>query len=270
MDVTLVSAGTGDAATILDGQRRAFLPQLERYQDGDMDPANEKLENIQKAICDEYFYMILADGAFAGALLIKEERGGERLKLHTVYVLPELQNIGIAGRAIDIAERMHAYAADWALNCPADLKNNRHLYEKKGYIKRREIRINGALTLASYSKCGEGAARCEAVTAHKAKQGDPIELIKGQSFSVGEAFQEQEGWDGWYFCTAGAKSGWVHESVIDMRGDKGVAKEDYSARELSLEKGEKLRAIRETGGWMWCENERFERGWAPKSCLKRV
>jgi GNAT superfamily N-acetyltransferase len=270
MDVTLVRAVIEDAETILEGQRNAFLPMLERYNDGDMDPANEKLENIQKAIRGQHFYKILADGKFAGALLIEEERGGERLKLHTLYVLPELQNMGIGGRAIDIAERLHQGAADWTLNCPADLPNNRHLYEKKGYIKRGEQKINDALTIVYYTKCGDAAAAYEAIAAREAKRDGLIELVKGQSVSVGEAFFEQEGWDGWYYCTAAEQSGWVHESVLDIHGGKGVAKEYYSSNELDLEKGERLRGIAETGGWVWCENSRFERGWVPLGCLKRL
>lgn len=270
MDVTLAVARQNDAVMILEGQRKAFLPSLERYQDGDMDPANEKLENIQRAIENEYFYVILADGEFAGALMIEKDPDRQHLKLHTIYVLPEFQNRGIAGCAIDIAQRLHDDAADWRLNTPADLANNRHLYEKKGYIKRSEIKINDLLTLVYYSKCGESAIPYRAETDRDARRDDPIELHRGQSFSVGEAFQEQEGWDGWYFCIAGAKSGWVHESVIKMQGGKGVAKEDYSARELSLKKGEKLKGIKETGGWIWCENEKGERGWTPKCCLKRV
>ncbi|MGE5494381.1 MAG: GNAT family N-acetyltransferase [Burkholderiales bacterium] len=184
MNVTLVRAGSKDAETILEGQRNAFLPMLERYNDGDMDPANEKLENIQKAIRGQHFYKILADGKFAGALLIEEERGGERLKLHTLYVLPELQNMGIGGRAIDIAERLHQGAADWTLNCPADLENNRHLYEKKGYIKRSEQKINDALTIVNYTKCGDAAAVYEAIAAREAKRDGVIELAKGESVSV--------------------------------------------------------------------------------------
>jgi GNAT superfamily N-acetyltransferase len=270
MDITLVSAGIEDAAMILEGQREAFMPSLERYRDGDMNPANEKLENIQRAIENEYFYKILADGAFAGALFLEREPDRQRLKLHTLYVLPVLQNRGIGGQAIDIAERLHADAAEWSLNTPADLLNNRHLYEKKGYKKRREAKINDALTLVYYTKCGEGAAYYEAETARAVKQDEPIELFKGQSFAVGEEFQGHEGWDGWYFCTAGAKSGWVHGSVIDVQGGRGVAKEDYSAYELSFKKGDKLRGLRNAGGWVWCEDERFERGWAPKCNLRRI
>lgn len=269
MDVTLISAGQGDAETILMGQRKAFLPTLERYHVGDMDPANEKLENIQKSIRGQYFYMILADGKFVGALLAEEERGGERMKLHTLYVLPGLQNMGIGGRAIDIAERLHP-AADWTLNCPADLENNRHLYEKKGYVKRREHKVNDALTIVYYTKCGAAAAAYEAIADRETKRNDVIELARGQSVTVGEAFLEQEGWDGWYFCMAAEQTGWVHESVLDMHGGKGVANEDYSSKELDLKKGEQLRGITETGGWIWCENSRFERGWAPLSCLKRL
>lgn len=267
MDVKLVKAEIKHAQMILDGQREAFLPLLERYNDGDMDPANEKLENISKAIENEYFYIILAGEAFAGALMIEKAPDPLHLKLHTVYVLPAFQNKGIAGRAIDIAEGLHEDAVEWTLNTPADLVNNRRLYEKKGYIKRGEVNINDALTLSYYSKAGSGALRCEAAESRNAAQNGRIELRKGQRFSVGPKYDGGEGWHGWYHCTAGSGSGWVPESIIDFDGSEGAAKEDYSSVELDIEKGEELICFKETGGWMWCENSKGMRGWVPQECL---
>ncbi len=267
MNVTLVKAGQKDAQLILAGQREAFLPMLERYNAGDMDPANEKIENIQKAIEREYFYKILADGTFAGAMMIEKE-GELHLKLHTLYVKPDMQNKGIGGRAIDIAEKLHADAVEWTLNTPADQENNRHLYEKKGYVKRGERKINDALTLIYYSKAGSGAPVFIAAQSRDPKQSETIELKKGQRFKVGEEYQGPEGWDGWFYCTADTNRGWVQESFIERQGEGGIAKEDYSSFELMIEQGEKLRCLRETGGWALCENSRGGRGWVPMECLR--
>ncbi len=268
MDVVLVRADIKDAKLILDGQREAFSPTLERYHAGDLDPANEILENIEKAIEQAFFYKILADGEFAGAIMIEQE-GPRRLKLHTVYVKSELWNRGIAGRAIDIAERLHADAAEWTLNTPADLANNRHLYEKKGYVKRGETKINDALTLIYYGKAGHGATLYEAAQNRDTGQRQTLILKCGQKVKTDEEYDGPEGWKGWLYCTGeDGVSGWAPEGVIDEKS--GTVKEDYSSFELSIEKGEKLRGLRETGGWIWCENAKGERGWVPVECLKRV
>lgn len=270
MNVTLVKASTEDAQAIWCGQREAFLPLLERYRDGDADPANEKLESIKDAIEQEYFYVILADGEFAGALMIEKNPDEKRLKLHTVYVKPALQSRGIAGRAIDIAEKLHA-PVEWTLNTPADLEGNRHLYEKKGYYLRGCLKINERLTLAYYSKAGAGAHIYEAVKAREPERGEPLILKKGDAVSVGETYEGPEGWDGWVRCTAeDGASGWVIKSAVDIREGIGIAMEDYSSFELDIEKGERLCALRSAGGWLWCENEQGKRGWVPEEYLKAM
>ncbi len=270
MDVKLVRAGSKDAQLILEGQRKAFWPLLEKYQDGAADPANESIENIRKAIENEYFYLIFADETFAGALMIEKDPDTYHLKLHTVYVIPGFQNKGIAGEAIDMAESLHSEAVEWTLNTPADLENNRHLYEKKGYIKRGEKKINDLLTLSYYSKAGRAAHVYEATESRDVKQGVSFELHKGQRFSVGPKYEGNKGWDGWYHCVAESGNGWVPESIISFDAAEGNAKEDYSSFELSIKKVETLKGIKETGGWILCENGKGIRGWVPKECLRII
>lgn len=122
--------------------------------------------------------------------------------------------------------------------------------------------------LANYSKAGAAALCYEAAESRTAVNSITIELSKGQRFSVGAKYEGDEGWDGWYYCIAEGGSGWLPESIIDFDGAEGTAKEDYSSFELSIVKGEKLRGLNKTGGWIWCENSRGERGWVPEGSLK--
>jgi len=48
VEVRIERAKLEDAELILEGQRKCFLTLLERYQDHDLNPCNEKLESIQK------------------------------------------------------------------------------------------------------------------------------------------------------------------------------------------------------------------------------
>jgi len=73
MEVRIERAKLEDAELILEGQRKCFLPLLERYQDHDLNPCNEKLESIQKSIIEHYFYKILVDGKFSGAVYVCAE-----------------------------------------------------------------------------------------------------------------------------------------------------------------------------------------------------
>lgn len=124
--------------------------------------------------------------------------------------------------------------------------------------------------LANYSKAGTAALCYEAAESRIAEDSITIELHKWQRFSVGAKYEGGEGWDGWYYCTAEGISGWVPESIIDFDGSEVTAKKDYSSFELSIVKGEKLRGISKTGGWIWCENFCGEHGWVPDECLKAV
>jgi len=55
VEVRIERAKLEDAELILEGQRKCFLTLLERYQDHDLNPCNEKLESIQKSIIEHYF-----------------------------------------------------------------------------------------------------------------------------------------------------------------------------------------------------------------------
>jgi len=113
VEVRIERAKLEDAELILEGQRKCFLTLLERYQDHDLNPCNEKLESIQKSIIEHYFYKILVDGKFSGAVYVHENPDKLHMKLHTIYVLPEYQNLGVAQKAIEYVEKIHNCAVEW-------------------------------------------------------------------------------------------------------------------------------------------------------------
>lgn len=153
VEVIVERAKLEDAELILEGQKKCFLPLLERYQDHDVNPYNEKLESIQKNIVEHYFYKILADGKFAGAVFVHKNPDLLHFKLHPIYVLPEYQNLGIAQKAIQCVEKIHSNVVEWELETPHDLERNHHLYEKMGYKKTgKTVKINDNLTIVYFKK----------------------------------------------------------------------------------------------------------------------
>ncbi|GAA0371335.1 SH3 domain-containing protein [Caldalkalibacillus horti] len=106
---------------------------------------------------------------------------------------------------------------------------------------------------------------------HRTNYSDPITLVKGQFIIVGEKYIGPEKWDNWYFCTTSENKigGWVPGQLIDLRGAEGIILEDYTARELDVNKGEKLVGLKELNGWIWClRTLNSEEGWVPKENLK--
>ena len=55
----------------------------------------------------------------------------------------------------------------------------------------------------------------------------------------------------------------VPRSLMTILGSTGTAREHYSARELSIHKGETLNVIAILNGWAWSRRTNGESGWVP-------
>ena len=96
------------------------------------------------------------------------------------------------------------------------------------------------------------------IKSHRTNYPNPISLVKGQLFIIGEKYKGPEKWDNWYFCTTVDQnsSGWVPAQIIQWKGTEGIAEEDYTAKELDVDEGEHLVGLKELNGWIWCHTKR--------------
>lgn len=93
---------------------------------------------------------------------------------------------------------------------------------------------------------------------------DPITLQKGDPVCVGREYDGDPEWQGWIWCVCqNNKGGWVPRSLLTIRGSSGTARAAYSARELSLPKGEILGVIEIVNGWARARRSNGETGWVP-------
>lgn len=85
---------------------------------------------------------------------------------------------------------------------------------------------------------------------HESDYPDPITLEKGEKVLVGRRYEGKEDWENWRYCYKLDRSqeGWVPEQLISVSGQSGVVKEDYTAKELTIDAGEKLEGVRELNG----------------------
>jgi hypothetical protein len=99
---------------------------------------------------------------------------------------------------------------------------------------------------------------------YRAVYPDPIELLPGDILMVGERDTE---WPAFVWCTGpDGRVGWVPDNCIIRTGvGQGVARQAYSARELTATNGEIVGLEHEEGGWYWVVNGRGELGWLPAS-----
>lgn len=101
---------------------------------------------------------------------------------------------------------------------------------------------------------------------HISSYSEPITFERGAEFSVGKKYEGPEGWENWFWCHLDGQSpGWVPGEVFEMLdGQRGRAIESYTAKELTVEKGQKVRIEKTLNGWAWCKTESgSEEGWVP-------
>ena len=107
MNITLEEAKESDAAAVFNMQIIAFRPLLEKYQDYDTNPGNEKLERVLQRIHNPRgrFLKILIDEVLAGAINIVEKEK-HCYWISPLFILPEFQGKGIAQKAMILAEEL--------------------------------------------------------------------------------------------------------------------------------------------------------------------
>ena len=142
-----------DAETILEMQKRAFMPLYEKYRDDETSPATEGVERVRARIADpaSRYWFIIWDEKAVGAIRVKAS--GRICRVSPMFVLPEYQGKGIAQQAMQLAEAQFPDAACWRLDTILQEKGNCHLYEKMGYVRVGEPKvINSRMTLIDYEK----------------------------------------------------------------------------------------------------------------------
>lgn len=95
---------------------------------------------------------------------------------------------------------------------------------------------------------------------------EPIMLKADQLINVGREDNEEDGWANWFFCQAeGQSPGWVPGQIIKRLGSsRGVVLEDYTAQEMSVERGQELEGVTLLNGWVWCRRPSDgQAGWVP-------
>lgn len=153
-DICLVRASLADAKKIWNMQKEAFAELFEKYQDFETSPAAEPLEKtiFRLKQPETYFYMIQFDGQTVGAVRVVDSGNNNRKRISPIFISPKFRNMGIAQKAIILAEKIHG-SKNWELDTIIQEKGNCHLYEKMGYRTTGETKIiNDKLTLVFYQK----------------------------------------------------------------------------------------------------------------------
>lgn len=106
---------------------------------------------------------------------------------------------------------------------------------------------------------------------------NPMILKKGEKVIIGEdpnpSAEDDEKWPNWVFCikTDDSNQGFVPEQIIKSEEKYGYLTEDYSNKELDIDKGTIVEGIKELNGWLWVKNiSTNEIGWVPLDKLEKT
>jgi SH3-like domain-containing protein len=103
-----------------------------------------------------------------------------------------------------------------------------------------------------------------------ARYPDPIDAAANAVVDVVEEDAEQPGW--WWCVARDGRAGWVPAILLDatpVAGARRRLREAYSARELSVTRGDALAILDEYAGWIRVRNRDGECGWVPVSHVRR-
>lgn len=152
-NLRLVPAKLIHLHTILQMQIEAFAPMLEKYEDYDTSPANERYADILRRYNQEgsTYYFIEAGGKKIGVIRVVDPQDGSKKRISPLFIMPEYRRMGYAQKAIEAAEQLYG-ADNWQLATVLQEENNCHLYEKCGYVQTGTKEINEKMTLVFYEK----------------------------------------------------------------------------------------------------------------------
>ena len=155
MEIKLEKAKESDAKSIFDIQVKAFMSSLEKYKDLNTNPANETIDRVITRINNPNggFYKILVGNDLAGAICIYRKDKTSEFWISPMFILPNLQGLGIAQKAINLVEDMFPQATSWELATILEEDRNCYLYEKMGFTKTGlRKKLNDQTTLVFYKK----------------------------------------------------------------------------------------------------------------------
>lgn len=154
MTVTLKRALREDMETIWKMQVEAFTELLNQYQDFDISPATESLENLIAKYEQPWttYYFIVDNDIVVGAVRVVNRNDGSRKRISPIWIMSKYRNRGYAQQAIIELEGI--YGSDhWCLDTILQERGNLHLYEKMGYVQTGKIKhINDKMDIVFYEK----------------------------------------------------------------------------------------------------------------------
>lgn len=144
-----------DAEDILSLQKLAYRSEAEIYDEYNIPPLTQTLDEIKNDFTSKVFLIAVTDGAIIGSVRAYEKDGTchiERLIVH-----PEYQNRGIGSRLLNEIENVYNGCNRFELFTGYKSKKNIRLYEKHHYNAFRTEKVTDRLQFVFMEKQGCGS-----------------------------------------------------------------------------------------------------------------
>lgn len=106
------------------------------------------------------------------------------------------------------------------------------------------------------------------IASYRTQYHQPIEVEIGTCVNFLDRVDDGE-FPGWKWAQAAdGRSGWVPRAFFGPGEGSALALRSYSARELDVEIGSRVRPIEEFSGWLRVIDEAGREGWIPASCVE--
>lgn len=154
MGITLVKVTREDLETVWRMQLDAFSELLNRYQDYDLSPGAEPIDNIiaRFEMPGSFYYFIKAEGEKVGVIRVIDKKDGSRKRISPLWIMAEYRGKGFAQQAIRAVEEIYG-EENWSLDTILQEKGNCYLYEKMGYHQTGQVEhINDRMDIVFYEK----------------------------------------------------------------------------------------------------------------------
>lgn len=103
-----------------------------------------------------------------------------------------------------------------------------------------------------------------AVIGYERPYDDPINVKRGDVVRPVNDISKQTDIMGWTWCVApDERAGWTPDSWCETTEEGWRLMRDFSARELTVRKSERLRLLYSESGFLFCERLLGERAWVP-------
>jgi GNAT superfamily N-acetyltransferase len=156
MAMVIEKALVSDAEEILSLQKLSYISEAKIYDDFNIPPLHQSLEQVKSEFGSHVFLKALVDGKITGSVRASADNG-----VCTVFKLivhPDFQNRGIGTSLVKEIEKVFSYCKRFEIFTGHKSERNLYLYQKLGYRIFKREKLTDKVDMVYLAKQGSGVS----------------------------------------------------------------------------------------------------------------